>query len=249
MLANTINLSSGKILFKYQTKHLSSAKKVSFFYELKGRGKSPGIIATTKSLFLGKSLVLCSLKSEKQWISFFKKWNCEFKSNILRKPTNNKISEIANDFCKKYSEISDILIVNSSVYLMLNKKADILVSKFRNLTNLKTYSFLVADLFKAENKSKLEKFSRGVSLLSLSKTIKYLVRYDSSRLKGTDKVKFFYALKGRGTKTGILKNTRSESLAKGVIIVQATELKKLINFFKNWNCRVQKTEVIIEKND
>ena len=67
-----------------------------------------------------------------------------------------------------------------------------------------------------------------------------LYRYSTSHLAKKDLVRFFYALKGRDGKSGILKSTGAEFLAKGVLLVPQQKSPELDDFFALWKVPVKK---------
>ena len=66
---------------------------------------------------------------------------------------------------------------------------------------------------------------------------RHIYIYTSSHLTPTERVKFFYALKGRNGKSGILDSTQSSFLAKSVISVSVTNTKEIEAFLKTWKCK------------
>ncbi|MFQ5621110.1 MAG: hypothetical protein ACE5FT_04665 [Candidatus Nanoarchaeia archaeon] len=72
-----------------------------------------------------------------------------------------------------------------------------------------------------------------------------LVTYSTSHLSKSDKVRFYYALKGRDGKSGIIKSCSIEQLTKTVLLVppdQSTEVKEFLEY---WKCEHQVQEVLI----
>lgn len=62
-----------------------------------------------------------------------------------------------------------------------------------------------------------------------------LFSYSTKSLKKSDLVKFFYALKGRNNKPGIIQRTDSKFLAKGVIETSAENKEEFEEFFDYWD--------------
>jgi len=245
-LIRELELGTGKLLITYSTCHLNANDLVRFFYALKGRDGASGLLKATQGLFLSKSVLLCPLSTEKKWLEFFRNWSCPVQVRILRPQHSEKLAKLASDFAKQHKEVSDILLVDGAVFLSLNAPAEELDEKFRKISGTETYTVLTAQLFKPENKSWLEKLSRGISLLGpIEKTTLFL--YNSSHLKGSEKVKFFYALKGRGNKPGILATTHSEFVAKSVLLAPGAGASELANFFDSWKCSILKKEVIVKE--
>ena len=61
---------------------------------------------------------------------------------------------------------------------------------------------------------------------------KLLLLYSTSHLNSTDKVKFYYALKGRDGKSGIVKQLNIRQLAKSVLLVDHHHQEDITSFFK-----------------
>ena len=61
--------------------------------------------------------------------------------------------------------------------------------------------------------------------------------YSSSHLTPTERVKFFYALKGRNGNPGILDTTQSIFFAKSVLSVLPNQSEEIEQFLKEWNCK------------
>jgi hypothetical protein len=79
-----------------------------------------------------------------------------------------------------------------------------------------------------------------------------LVTYESSSLKYNDKIKFYYALKGRDSKSGIEKLYNIKFLGKKVFLINYKFKDDIKSFFKLWNLNFNISEIIIlseEKND
>ncbi|MDP7182037.1 MAG: hypothetical protein QF486_05825 [Candidatus Woesearchaeota archaeon] len=60
--------------------------------------------------------------------------------------------------------------------------------------------------------------------------------YDTKHLEYKDKVRFFYALKGRGGQPGIIKECNITQLAKTVLLVAPEHEKRVQAFLKEWEC-------------
>lgn len=72
-----------------------------------------------------------------------------------------------------------------------------------------------------------------------------LVTYSLTDLSQTQKVKFYYALKGRGTTKGFLEKTGALSLARSVFLIQAGELALTEAFVKAWKCHYHIRQVYL----
>ncbi len=92
----------------------------------------------------------------------------------------------------------------------------------------------------------LEKWSckyRLIKKVSKSDANNRLFIFNSSRLSGSRKVRFFYKLKGRGNKKGILDKLDAEFVAKSVILVSMKNYFALIKFLREWDCDFDIKEV------
>jgi len=63
-----------------------------------------------------------------------------------------------------------------------------------------------------------------------------LITYSLTHLSQTEKVKFYYALKGRGNAKGLLADTSAFALARSVFMVRAAELQIAASFMETWGC-------------
>lgn len=73
--------------------------------------------------------------------------------------------------------------------------------------------------------------------------------YSTRNLLAKDKVRFFYALKGRNGKSGILKSTKSVCIGKSVLLVHYTVDEEFQNFFKLWNLPYTRRKVVVEDTE
>ena len=70
--------------------------------------------------------------------------------------------------------------------------------------------------------------------------------YSTSKLVKKDLVRFYYALKGRDGKSGILKATGTEFLAKGVLLVSPQKSPELDDFFALWDVPKKKRRILLK---
>jgi len=68
-----------------------------------------------------------------------------------------------------------------------------------------------------------------------------IVRYSTTHLNATGRVKFVYALHGRGSSEGILRP--GEMMAKTILFVPIGRLAEIKAFLESWNCEVLIEEV------
>jgi len=71
--------------------------------------------------------------------------------------------------------------------------------------------------------------------------------YAISHLKNSDKVRFYYALKGRDGRSGIIKTLNIFQFGKTVLMVSREHEKEMDEFLGLWKCTYQKKQVLIEK--
>ena len=82
---------------------------------------------------------------------------------------------------------------------------------------------------------------------SRSKLVRFSIfSYSTEHLVKKDKVRFFYALKGRNGKAGIVDNANVEQLGRAVLMVPATNAGKVNDFLDSWHCKFSKREVFVE---
>ena len=68
-----------------------------------------------------------------------------------------------------------------------------------------------------------------------------LIRYSTTHMNATERVKFVYAMHGRGSSKGVLK--WGEMMAKTVLFVPISRLAEIEDFLENWNCELLIEEV------
>ena len=72
--------------------------------------------------------------------------------------------------------------------------------------------------------------------------------YSTKHLSNKDKVRFYYALKGRDGKSGLIKRLKIEYLGKTVLLVPARYEEDVQQFFQVWNLSYTKRKVIVDTN-
>jgi len=70
--------------------------------------------------------------------------------------------------------------------------------------------------------------------------------YELSSLKQTQKVKFFYALKGRAKQKGVLKEINGLYLGKGVVLAPVKFDNEMQDFFRQWNIDFNRRRIFLE---
>jgi len=71
-----------------------------------------------------------------------------------------------------------------------------------------------------------------------------LFTYATDHLAYKDKVRFYYALKGRDGKSGILSKQGVQQLGRTVLIVPKQLEQEFDAFFNEWKCRFEKKNAI-----
>ncbi len=76
---------------------------------------------------------------------------------------------------------------------------------------------------------------------------KVLYWYDLKHLEQKDKVRFFYAMKGRNGKKGFVSEIGGTSLARGVIMAPVSNDDKMREFFDTWKVPYSRRRILVEK--
>jgi hypothetical protein len=76
---------------------------------------------------------------------------------------------------------------------------------------------------------------------------KTIFMYSIEHLLKKDKIRFYYALKGRDGKTGIVKEWKIEQLGRAVLLVDIKYEKNVDEFLRYWKCKFEKKNVLVEK--
>jgi len=69
--------------------------------------------------------------------------------------------------------------------------------------------------------------------------------YSSKGLSKKDKVRFYYALKGRNSNEGILKRTNTKFLAKGALLSPISSKDEIEEFFSVW--KIPFKEIVVKE--
>lgn len=77
-------------------------------------------------------------------------------------------------------------------------------------------------------------------------TVSVIFTYSTEHLLKKDKVRFYYALKGRDGKTGIVKRCNIEQLGRAVLLVPNKNAEDVDGFLKFWKCEYQQREVLLK---
>lgn len=73
-----------------------------------------------------------------------------------------------------------------------------------------------------------------------------LFTYSLSHLSNSDKIRFYYALKGRDGKSGIVKDYHITQLGRTVLLVPGPFGNDVESFLKLWKCSMTRKQVMIE---
>lgn len=78
---------------------------------------------------------------------------------------------------------------------------------------------------------------------------KLLITYDSVNLSYNNKIRFYYALKGRDGKSGIVKLYKINFLGKKVFMIDNSFINEIKSFLNQWNLKYTITEILILSNE
>lgn len=73
------------------------------------------------------------------------------------------------------------------------------------------------------------------------------LKYDLSKIKGSERVKFYYALQGRKGSRGFLGSVAAKRYAESVIVCDYDELERLKAFFEHWKIELVVTPALVPK--
>ena len=71
--------------------------------------------------------------------------------------------------------------------------------------------------------------------------------YSTEHLAQKDKVRFYYALKGRDGVSGVIVSWKIEQLGKTVLLVDVAHEEDVTEFLQFWKCEFQKRKVYLEQ--
>ncbi len=74
-----------------------------------------------------------------------------------------------------------------------------------------------------------------------------LFTYSTKHLLKKDKIRFYYALKGRDGKSGIVKSCDVDHLGRTVLLVPIKFAQEVKEFLELWECKFESKEVLIKK--
>lgn len=87
----------------------------------------------------------------------------------------------------------------------------------------------------------------GTKVRSGSYAEMVLFTYSTKHLPKKDKVRFYYALKGRDGKSGVVKKYRIDHLGRTVLLVPIKFSTEVTEFLELWECKFKIKEVLIKK--
>lgn len=70
--------------------------------------------------------------------------------------------------------------------------------------------------------------------------------YSIDHLLKKDKIRFYYALKGRDGKSGIVKDYDIDQLGRAVLLVPTSKTKEFEDFMHLWKCKFEEREVLLK---
>jgi len=73
--------------------------------------------------------------------------------------------------------------------------------------------------------------------------------YSTEHLLKKDKVRFYYALKGRDGRTGIVNRYDVEQLGRAVLLIPNKHAKDVEGFLNYWKCNYKSKDILIEGKD
>jgi hypothetical protein len=76
-----------------------------------------------------------------------------------------------------------------------------------------------------------------------------LYHYTSRFLSASDKVRFYYALKGRDGKSGVVKEYKIEFLSKGILLAPFQYSEDIESFLDIWKLPYKKRLMILEHEE
>ena len=181
----------------------------------------------------------------------------------------HQLKDLSKKFKKKYPEdIQDIILFGSAVKSKLkpsdidicilsfyrNSAIEKIVLEFAEKTGKDVHINYVPFSEFPEHTLFKTLIHEGISLITgktLSESLGFepyiLFWYELSNLKQSQKVRFFYALKGRAKQKGILKEINGLYLGKGVILVPVKFDNEMQDFFKQWKINFNRRRILLEQ--
>jgi len=73
----------------------------------------------------------------------------------------------------------------------------------------------------------------------------FLYTYNLSKINKSKKVRFVYALKGRGSEKGLVKGLNGKFLANSCFIVPIKKDKEMLEIFRFWNIPYKRRKIML----
>lgn len=186
------------------------------------------------------------------------------------KSLKERLNKASKELFKKYiDEVEDIILFGS---FMKGKEKpqdiDVLII-FKNKVNKKVESEFksIIKLSEADvnstTKSELEGegfvakegiFLEGFSLVKNKSVINSMgfvsvafIKYDLSNVKGSKRIRFYYALQGRNKEPGFLKRVGAKRYSESVIICDYAIIEKIKPFFDQWHVKYDVAPALVPK--
>ena len=144
---------------------------------------------------------------------------------------------------------TDILVVcrDDSKPSLVRRMFDDLPEKFQVTVTKKT------DLLKTHTLLKQAAVHEGFSI-KFGKPLREVLGFNSytlftfslKNLNSSDKVRFQYALYGRGKKTGVLEENQGRQVSPGAILIPVNKEREVEDFFRNWKTHYKKERWMID---
>jgi len=74
-----------------------------------------------------------------------------------------------------------------------------------------------------------------------------LIKYDISKIKGSNRIRFYYALSGRGKNKGILDSLKAKKLSDNIIIADYNIIEKIKEFLDYWKVEYTIIPMLVPK--
>ncbi len=179
------------------------------------------------------------------------------------------LSSICKEFKKKSKNIKDIVIYGSAVKGKLAPRDidvimifsdEVLETRMQLAHELKTMlgkhadvkQMVFEDFFDSAFLARQGILLEGISLITGEKLAQQfgfegyaLFSYSLEGLTHTKKVSFEYALSGRGSNSGVLKDVSAKSVGKGAILVPVEQSVAFEDFLSYWKVKFVKKYVLV----
>ena len=187
----------------------------------------------------------------------------------MRFPKTRLIKAAKSVYDKYHAEIKDIILFGSvmkgkekprdiDILIIFNKKVDKAIeSYFKAKLNLEAADINSTTLeeFKSEGFIAREGvYLEGLSLINnelMSESIGFasiaFVKYALDNIKGSRRIRFYYALQGRNKAKGFLSEVGAKRYSKNVIICEYYKIEMIKPFFEQWKIEYTITPALVPK--